>query len=228
MRLLLALAAVTLLGSAASQAAQPARKAAAPAPRDWTRTVAATPEGGFRVGNPAAPVKLVEYGSLTCPHCAEFSAESKGKLPNYVRSGRVSFEFRPLILNAVDVSASLLARCAGPRGFFPFVERVYATQPAWTGKVIAQSASFSTLPDAQKFARVAELGGLNGLAAQVGLPPARAKACLADQTGVDRLVAIYKAADAIGVARTPTFLINGKVASAADWASLEPLLKPGG
>lgn len=225
MRSAVAIALAASVVGTGAHAAAPARKAAAPAARDWTRTVAATPEGGFRRGNPAARIKLVEYGSLTCPHCAAFSAESKVGLANHIRSGRVSFEFRPLILNAVDVSASLLARCAGPGGFFPFVERAYAAQPAWTAKVIEQQASFAALPDAQKFARIVEIGGLTGIAAQVGVAPARARACMADQAGVDRLVAIYKAAEANGVARTPTFLINGKVAPATDWKSLEPLLK---
>lgn len=228
MRWLPILAAATLLGGAGSQAAAPARKAAAPAPRDWTRTVAATPEGGFRIGNPAAPVKLVEFGSLTCSHCAAFSADSKAGLPNYIRSGRVSFEFRNMVLNAADVSASLLARCAGPRGFFPFVDRLYTTQPAWLGKVVAQNDAVAGLPDNQKFVRIAEIGGLTQVAAQAGVTPARARACLADRNGLDHLVRMYQAADALGVNRTPTFLINGRKTDAHEWASLEPLLKPGG
>ena len=228
MRWLPLLAAATLLGAAASQAAAPVRKAAAPAARDWTRTVSATPQGGFRIGNPAAPVKLVEYGSLTCSHCAAFSAESKAGLPNYIRSGRVSFEFRNMVLNAADVSASLLARCAGPRGFFPMVDRLYATQPDWLGKVAAQSDAYASLPDAQKFVRIAEIGGLTSVAAQSGVAPARAKACLVDKAGLNRLVQMYQAANALGVQRTPTFLINGRKSDAHEWAALEPLLKQGG
>jgi protein-disulfide isomerase len=228
MRWLAPLAATALLVSAGTQAAAPARKADAPAPRDWTRNVVATPEGGFRIGNPAAPVKLVEYGSLTCSHCAQFSAESKAGLPGHVRSGRVSFEFRNMVLNAADVSASLLARCAGPRGFFPLVDRLYATQPDWLGKVTAQSEAFANLPDARKFVRIAEIGGLTAMAAQAGVAPARARTCLAEKAGLNRLVQMYQAANAQGVQRTPTFLINGRKTDAHDWAALEPLLKPGG
>jgi protein-disulfide isomerase len=227
MRWLAPLAAAALLGTAGLQAAAPARKAAAPAARDWTRTVTGTPEGGFRIGNPAAPVKLVEYGSLTCPHCAEFSAQSKAGLPGHIRSGRVSFEFRNMVLNAADVSASLLARCAGPRGFFPMVDRLYATQPDWLGKVAAQNEAFANLPDQQKFVRIAEIGGLTQVAAQAGVTPARAKTCLVDKNGLNRLVQMYQAAHAAGVQRTPTFLINGRKTDAHEWASLEPLLKPG-
>src|SRR3546814_9181159 len=82
---LLFAAAALPLGIAAVPAAQ------AEAAKDWTKTVARTPEGGFRVGNPDAPVKLVEYGSLTCDHCAHFAEEATPKLlGQYVRSGRVS------------------------------------------------------------------------------------------------------------------------------------------
>jgi protein-disulfide isomerase len=228
MRSLAIVAAAALLGAAASQAAAPARKTAAPTARDWTRTVTTTPEGGFLMGNPAAPVKLVEFGSLTCSHCAAFSADSKEGLPNYIRSGRVSFEFRNMVLNAADVSASLLARCAGPRGFFQMVDRVYATQPEWLGKVAAQGDAYASLPDAQKFVRIAEIGGLTGIAAQSGVAPARAKACLVDKAGLNRLVQMYQAANALGVNRTPTFLINGRKSDAHEWAMLEPLLKQGG
>ena len=68
------------------------------------------------MGNPDAPVKLVEYGSLTCPHCADFAAAGDASRwsRNYVRSGRVSFEYRNFVLNGIDVAATLLARCAAP------------------------------------------------------------------------------------------------------------------
>ncbi|HEX2762279.1 MAG TPA: thioredoxin domain-containing protein, partial [Allosphingosinicella sp.] len=80
MKALLAAAALAgaALGSAPADAA-PVRRSA-PVARDWTRTVVATPEGGFRMGNPAARVKLVEYGSLTCGHCAAFSRAGVGTL----------------------------------------------------------------------------------------------------------------------------------------------------
>jgi protein-disulfide isomerase len=232
MRALLVIAAAALLGSASSQAAAPARKPGPTAARDWTRNVVVTPEGGFRMGNPNAPVKLVEYGSLTCPHCADFSNVAKGVIADRVRSGTLSFEFRNFVLNAPDISATLLARCAGPRGFFPLVERLYANQPVWIGKISSMSPAdaqaFQGLTDSSKFARYAQIGGLFEMAAQAGVAPARANACLADKASLDRLVAMYKAGDALGVQRTPTFFINGKKTDAHDWAALEPLLKPGG
>ena len=75
--------------------------------RDWTRTVVATPEGGFRMGNPNAPVKLVEYGSLTCRHCADFAPGRDAAAGRHAMSasGKVSYEYRNFILNGLDVAA---------------------------------------------------------------------------------------------------------------------------
>ena len=130
---------------------------------DWSRTVAATPQGGFRMGNPNAKVKLVEYGSLACPHCRHFEQTGyKPLVQQYVRTGRVSYEFRNLLLNAPDLSVSLLAHCAGPAKFFPMSEVVYATQPQWFDKVAgmtdAQKAEIDKMSDAQRVVRLAEIG----------------------------------------------------------------------
>src|SRR5688500_13061899 len=115
----LALAALMAIALAAPAAMAPAQTRVVPSLRDWTRVEATTPDGGFRMGNPDAPVKLVEYLSLTCPHCAAFAREGTPPLiRNYVRRGRVSFEVRNLPLNALDVTATILARCGGPERFF--------------------------------------------------------------------------------------------------------------
>ncbi len=83
-----------------------------PAPNngDWTQTVAKTPEGGFRMGNPEAPVKLIEYGSLGCHVCAEFEEQGAPELRDtYVKSGQVSWEFRPYLLFPTDPGVSSAA-----------------------------------------------------------------------------------------------------------------------
>ncbi len=228
---LLAIAAT--LGSAAAvadaQARRPAAKAAA---RDWTRTVVVTPEGGFRMGNPNAPVKLVEYGSLTCPHCADFSTGAKGKLEAHVRSGKVSFEFRNFVLNGVDAAAALLSRCAGPSGFFRLTESFYATQPQWLGKMSgltqAQKDAIGAAPEAQRLKRAADAAGLTPLAVKWGLPLARANACLADRAALERLAKMYEAGAQAGVNHTPSFFINGQEVHAHDWAELQPLIRKAG
>jgi protein-disulfide isomerase len=223
-------AAVALAALLAWQLA-PAAAAAKPAPsRDWSRTVVVTPEGGFRMGNPAARVKLVEYGSLACPHCRHFEETGyKPLVQGYVRTGKVSYEFRNLLINGPDISISLLTRCAGPARFFPMSEQVYATQEQWEKKIEdmsdADKAALDKMTDQQRVIRFAELGGMPQIAARFGVTPARARQCLGDSKALTQLIDMTKAANDHGVDHTPTFFINGKVTDAATWEQLEPELK---
>ena len=223
---LIALAALPLSGAAVA-AKTPTK---APVTHDWTRTVVATPEGGFRMGNPAAPVKLVEYGSLACPHCRHFEETGyKPLLQRYVRSGQVSYEFRNLLINGPDMSISLLAHCAGPTKFFPMSELVYATQEQWQKKIEGMDeSSLDKLTDQQRIIRYAEVGGMAQIAGRFGVTPARAKQCLADPKGLERLINMTKTAMDNGIGHTPTFIINGKVTDASTWEALEPLIKQAG
>lgn len=219
-----------LLASAATPAAAaPAGKTAAEA-ADWSRTVVATPEGGFRLGNPAAKVKLVEYASLTCNHCAAFAKEGMEPLiGTYVKSGKVSYEYRSFILNGLDVAATLVARCGGAERFFPVSDRLYATQEQWKGRVRdltdAQKQALNALPENQRLGRLAELAGIPAIAAQEGIAPAKAQACLADRVAFDGLGTMSEAATARGVQGTPTFFLNDANIGPHSWQTLEPILK---
>jgi protein-disulfide isomerase len=226
-RLLVAAAGAALLGAGGIAIA--AQNPAA-VQRDWTKMVAKTAEGGFRVGNPDAPVKLVEYGSMTCSHCAHFAEEGvPDLLRDHVRTGRVSFEFRNFVLNPYDLTASLLSRCAGPANFFGVTDAMFAGQTQWLSRYSSLSEAtqkeIAGAPEAERPWRVAALGGLDAIAARGGVTEARAKACLADKAGITQLVEMRRAAqEAHQVTGTPTFLINGVKASAHDWTTLEPLL----
>lgn len=206
-------------------------EASAQAQRDWSRTIVATPEGGFRMGNPAAPVKLVEYVSLTCPHCRQFAASGAPQLVDrYVRGGRVSFEIRPFPLDAVASMAAQLNRCAPPARAFALNDAILAGQEQWLGRLEAltdaQLGALEGLPEAQLRVRVAAITGLEGIAARHGIPAARVRTCLLDEVGARRLEAIKAAAERLGIAGTPSFTINGRVAqNVHDWAALEPLLR---
>jgi len=229
MRLRLALAAVaaSLVAAPAQLPAAPAKKAQAA--KDWTRTVVATPEGGFRMGNPNARVKVVQYASLTCPHCAHFAQSGYGPLKAEVRTGKVSLEYRSFVLNGVDLAATLVARCGGSSKFFPLAEKMFAAQSQWMGKIgglpQAEKDKVMELPAEQRLARVAELGGLTQMAAQAGVPPQRVKQCLSDRAAQERLAQMYDAAAAQGVNGTPTFFINGARVTGHDWADIEPLIR---
>jgi len=95
----------------------------APAGTNWLETVGKTADLGMVMGNPNAPVKLIEYGALSCPHCARFSKESREKLKTYISKGSVSYEFRTFLIHPQDVPASLLARCNGAGPFFAIAEQ---------------------------------------------------------------------------------------------------------
>src|SRR5690242_5317628 len=99
-------------GDAATNAPAKVENVPPPANGDWTQVVMATPDGGFRMGNPNAKVKLIEYGSMTCPHCREFDEKGAAPLMNqYVKTGQVSWEFRNYVRDAFDLTASLITRC---------------------------------------------------------------------------------------------------------------------
>ena len=214
---------------AAAALAMPVAASAAPAV-DWSRTVVKTAAGGFQMGNPKARVKLIEYGSLACPHCRHFEETGyKPLVQQYVRTGRVSYEFRNFLLNAPDISVSLLAHCAGAANFFPMSEAVYAAQPQWLEKVTSisdtEQADIDKMTDRQRVIRYAEIAGFPKLAARFGVTPARARQCLVDPKGLQKLLAVTKKAEEGGVTHTPTFFVNGKVSDAATWEQLEPELK---
>lgn len=219
----LALGIVALAASAAPATAQ--------AQRDWTHVVAMTPEGGYRMGNPAAPVKIVEFMSMTCPHCAAFSAEGAPRLvQNYVRTGRVSWEYRNFVLNGLDLAAAFLSRCASPQNYFALNSEMFARQNEWMARMQAipaeQRQQMEGLSPLETMQRVASAAGLDAIAARHGVTPAQARTCLSNQAGLDRIVEMQRAGANFGVQGTPAFAINGQIAGTVhDWATLEPLLR---
>ncbi len=228
-RLLMAMLVAALAVPAGIAPAQQRRPAVQ---RDWTQTVVQTPEGGFRIGNPAAAIKVVEYFSLTCPHCAAFDAESAPRLiPNYVRSGRVSLEYRNYVLNGMDFAAAMLSRCAAPANYFPLNHALLASQGQWMGRLqglnATQRQQIEAATPLQRMQRVVQLGGLDAIAARHGLTAPQMQACLSNQAGLDRLMAMRDAADRAGVNSTPTFMINGRMVETNVWAGIEPLLRGG-
>lgn len=230
MRACFLLAAAALL-AALPAALAPVQPAQAQAQRDWSQVVERTPEGGFRMGNPDAPVKIVEYLSLTCSHCAHFAHEGAPELiRDYVRSGRVSLEYRNFVLNAYDLAAAFLSRCAAPQDYFPLNHAILAGQAQWLGRVqnlpAQQRQELASLQPIEGMRRIVAWTGLDAIAARHGITPAEARACLSDQAALDRIVAMRAAGDEAGVAGTPSFSINGRLAADVhDWASLEPLLR---
>lgn len=228
-RALTAAMALALL-PAAAQAEPGATSAVA---RDWARVFSVTPEGGFRMGSPKAKFAIVEYGSLTCPHCRHFAESAmKPLVSQYVRSGKASYEFRSFVLNGIDLAATLLARCNGPAHFFPTAEQLYATQPVWIDKITKlpkeEQDKLNALPDNELLFAIAKAGRLLPIAAAHGIPRAKAENCLKDVGAAQTLTKMAQSATDLGVKGTPTFFVNGKQVEAYDWATLEPFLKESG
>ena len=238
-RLVTAIFAAAILAVPAAHAA-PVKKAA-PAKRatarpDWVQTVVRTPEGGMRMGNPAAKVKLIEYGARTCPTCAAFTLGGVPLLTkSYVATGQVSYEFRDYpIHGAIDLAPILLGRCVPGRAFFPLLEAMMANQRALIGRPDeipqAKQEELQKLPPNAVAAYLGKFYGYTDFIVKAGLPVARAKACLADRKALDAIVAQTAAANkAYTIPGTPTFIVNGVVADkVADWTGLEPVLRAAG
>lgn len=221
-------------GSSNGSAAAPVANVTAPAGKNWTETVAVTPEGGYRIGNPDAAIKLVEYGSRTCPTCGAFGREGNEPLVrNYVSTGKVSFEFRDFAVHgAPDLAAAVLGRCNGTATFFPLLEAMYQDQSATLDRMQAipqaEQARLQSIPPLQAVSAWADAAGYVDFVKQRGVPEAKARACLADKALLDQVVKITEEGGAT-VTGTPTFLLNGeKIENAVTWPQIEAALKGAG
>ncbi len=208
--------------------ALPLLLAGAPVTRDWTQTVVRTPAGAYVRGNPAAPVKLVEYASYTCPHCAAFSAESGPTLEGrWIRGGSTSLELRHLIRDPADLAAAIVARCTGVRGFFATSTAIFAKQPQWLDRAInyqqTNASRINMYPPLARLRAIADGSGLTDIGRAAGLTDARLDQCFADQGEVDRIVAMTSGAE--GVTGTPTFFVAGQKLDGFTWDKVEPLLR---
>jgi len=225
MRFLALLAALVL--PATLPAADPA---GAQSRRDWTTTVTPTAARAWVIGNPAAAVKLVEWGSYTCPHCAHFAAESREPLERrMIASGQVSFEVRHVIRDPIDFAAVAVARCGGPAGFVRRHHAIFDAQGAWLDKgaayLQANGDALAKLPRPAAFRRIADNAGLTAIGRANGLTPAQLTACFTPPAQA----ALAKLGDAPKeVEGTPSFFVNGKPVTGADWASLQPVLAAAG
>lgn len=216
-----------------STSGAPIGKIAPPAGKSWADVLVKTPEGGYRLGNPDAPIKLVEFGALSCSHCAAFAQESYAKMrDDYVASGRVSYELRYFMLNALDVPATLLATCGATEAVIPLSEQFWAWQPKMFENLQAnqkQLAAIDTMPKAQQLPAIAQASGMSEFFASRGIARDQANACLADAAKAKALAdQTQKASDTFNVTGTPTFIINGNNVGSMEWKELEAKLQQAG
>src|SRR5690606_38548551 len=208
---------------------------AAPAGTNWTDKVSETPEGGYVMGNPDAPLKLIEYGSLSCPHCARLAQEGFPELmSDFIGSGRVSLEFRSFAIHPQDVPLTLLTRCGGPERVFPLTEELVRNFDGVMDHAMqnAQAAeAASALPPEQRLGALSDVLGFTEFFAARGISEDQAHACLADIGAATKFAQQAQAYTAEGINQTPTLVLNGVKLEAATWgpnrtaAGIEPGLK---
>jgi protein-disulfide isomerase len=168
------------------------------------------------IGPEDAKVTIVEYASMTCPHCAHFHNEIfQGLKDKYVQTGKVRFVFREFPLDNLAAAASMLARCAGDDKTLPMISVLFAKIEDWA------------------FVRSNPVPALFEIAKQAGFTKESFEKCLKDQAMLDKILAQReRASKEFGVSSTPTFFINGtKLAGAPTLESfskaIDPLLAEG-
>jgi protein-disulfide isomerase len=223
--LALPLAAGLSLTASAAPAASPA---AALAPGGWASAMRVTPAGGHLYGNPDAKVKLVEYISYTCPHCAHFEEQSTGPLwQKYLPAGTVSVEVRHLIRDPIDMTAAVLANCGPPAKFLGNHAMLLSQQARWIRPLETSSDArrklWETGGTAKQVKVIAADFGFYAMMQGRGYTRAQVDACLADPALPKRLAAQTAAANQVGINATPGLMLDGSpLAGTYDWATLQP------
>lgn len=205
----------------------------APAGTQWLDMVEVTEDDGYLLGNPDAPIKLIEYGSLTCPACAAFAQEGIEPLKEkYVSTGVVSYELRNQIHGPHDLVLARLVRCGAKESYHPLSEQIWANlqsvlQPVFDNQEAAQQAMAQ--PPEQRFAAFAEVAGFYDFFAARGLSRDQARQCLSDPAAMETIATNSETqSEELNVTGTPTFFINGRNVGTQGWATLEPMLQDAG
>ncbi len=163
------------------------------------------------LGNPKAPIVVIEYAAPMCPHCAHMNEEGIPVLKaNYIDKGKVFYIFRVFPIGQPDLAAEAIARCLPKESYFPFIDLLYRNQPKWDPEY--------GVTDVQ--------GGLIAMARIAGLSGDQALACIADKDKQKHVMDVAQdASTRYGVTGTPTFVINGEVQTpGAPWTDIKAKL----
>ena len=205
--------------------------AAKPAPRDWVATVSVTASGSHLQGNPDADVKLAEYVSYTCPHCANFQKEASAPLQlSYVRTGKVSVEVRHLVRDPVDLTVAMLTNCGEPSRFLRLHNAFLVGQDKWIKPMetasSVQQRRWTTGDNATRLRAIAADFGFYAIMDRYGYQRTQIDRCLADTAMMRRIVGQTVEAQRLGVRGTPSFFIDGTLLTDTfDWPALDSNLK---
>jgi protein-disulfide isomerase len=162
------------------------------------------------IGDPKAPITMIEYAAPICPHCAHFNATVLPLLKkDYIDTGKVFYVFRVFPLQAADGVSEKLARCLPREKYFPFMDQLFANQKDWDPEYGVTDIR----------------GGILKQAQMQGMSEDQFNACLAD-TKEDAIIN-QTAADAVAgfhLDHTPTIILNGKFSDTNEWDSLKAAL----
>jgi protein-disulfide isomerase len=144
------------------------------------------------LGNPKAPITIIEYASMSCPHCAHFQNDILPTIKkDWIDTGKAKLVLRDFPLDRLAVKAAMIARCAPPDRFYAFADAFFASQPQW---VMAKDYR-------AELTRLAKLGGMDANAVN---------ACLGNKAVENEVLdSRLAAAKQLGIDSTPTFFVNG-------------------
>jgi protein-disulfide isomerase len=172
------------------------------------------------LGNKDAPINLIEYASMTCPHCAHFDAEVFPELKkNYIDTGKVYYVFREFPLDGVALRASMVARCMDKSRFFGFIHALFHTQTTWANPEVWNNEK---TPIDEKLTPMANLAKQQG-----GLSREQFDKCVND-TAMGKQIAMQeeRGRTVFNVPGTPAIYVNGKFfAQGNDFMALDAYLK---
>jgi protein-disulfide isomerase len=160
------------------------------------------------LGNPDAPITILEYASLTCPHCAHFANDILPEIKKeWIDTGKAKLVLRDFPLDEPALRAAMIARCAPPDRYYAFAETFFAAQEKWV----------RTTDYREALARLAKLGGMG---------KEEFDTCLKNTELENKIVAErLRATQELEVNSTPTFFVNGsKLAGAPTAEEFEKLL----
>lgn len=227
----IALAAMIALSTGSAAFAKTAPQPAAPKGANWTNTVTVTPSGAHALGNPNAPIKLDEFVSYTCSHCAHFAKDGDGALQlAYVGSGKVQVTVHNFVRDPIDLAAALLTNC-GPTSKFKQNHMMFMLQqPKWLQKVEqaseGQRKRWSTGDLPTRMRSISSALGFYDMMATRGYSRVDADRCLSNKAMADKLVQGTKSAiDKYNIPGTPSFVLDGNLlAGTFTWEVLQPQL----
>lgn len=192
---------------------------------NWNGAVAVTDNGSYRLGNPDAPVKLTEYVSYTCPHCAHYQRESDPVLRlTVIPKGQISVTVTNLLRNPIDLTVALLTYCGDPKRFFVRHNAFFATQDTWLAKTDKMSREQEQRwyqgPMIDRMRAIASDFDFYATMSAWGMDRAQTDACLGNSAMLNKLKAQQEEVSSLGLDSTPSFTLNGEVLQAHDWSSV--------